>query len=367
MREQEYIDKFDRVLRYYVRPLLVKVIHKVSQAHLPEIDLINEYCEDNKLEYEGVKPKRKNNDQAILNTLSLEKVWTKERIQEVAKQSGATEEREELITALTRGMDVQAAMRLLLYRWIDGRTIGTSNLQKVAETIGVEERRLDSIRTALNVLIYARNKSGAHYTDNSDISKKEYDRKMQYVGILFQELSFVDETLFREYEELYEVKGEVPQKQKKAWLVPGAISVAGVCVCICVLVIILSTTKHETINNMTSYFPEKIWEVKENGKVQIYPNEIYFENEQLILELWVGNGTDKSMQSVEINFELQNSEGKKIAKMKKYEYQFSEELKSGEATTIKMRFNSKEVKNHESNLGTVIWKYDGISTELESK
>ncbi len=374
MREQEYIDKFDRVLRYYVRPLLVEVIHRISKAHLLEFDLVNEYCEDNKLEYAGAKPKRKANDQVILKNLYLGKEWTNERIQEIAKQNETSEEREQLITVLTRGMDVQAAMRLFLYRWLDVRTMGTSNMQSVAEAIGVEERRLDSIRTALNVLIFARNKSGAHYTDNSDISKEEYDRKMQYVGILFQELRFLDETLFQEYEELYEVKvvqkeeeKEEEKKPKKKWILWAIIAAVAVLILTITITIAIVASNDKPINNTSSYFPEKVWGVKENGKVQMYPNEIYFENDQLILEIWVGNGTDTSIQSVDASFELQNSAGKKIVKMKDYEYKFSEELKSGEATLIKMRFNSNEVWNHESDLRTVLWYYDGIATELKSK
>lgn len=372
MREQEYIDKFDRVLRYYVRPFLVKLIHKISEAHLPEFDLVNEYCLDNKLEFIGAKPKRKESDQVILKNLILGEDWPNEKIQAIARTAETSLARDKIVIEITRGMDVQAAMRLFVYRWFDVKTVGYPNIQAVSNAIGIDPKRLNSIRTSLDMLIFARNKGGAHYTDNSDISKKEYDRKMQHVGIIFRELSFLDEELFAEYEELYntketpevavEVEPQQEKKSKKKIIIVAIIAIFVLLVSVGIIVL----HNMNTLVNDSNFISGNEWIVETNGEIQIYPNEIYCQENQLVVELWVGNGTDESIKSVKISYELKNSAGKTIVKVSDYKYKFSEELESGEDTLVKMRFDANQVQSKKSDLSTIIWCYNKDVTELKS-
>lgn len=365
MKEHQYIENFDKVLRYYVRPLMLEAISKISEANLEVFDLVNEYCEDNNLEYVGEKPKRSKYDKPVLCNLKLEQQLTDEKIQEIAKTEKSSEERKELTKKLMDGMDVQAALKLLGYRWFEPKAVDHSNTKKIADILGLDKETLQVIKSTLFSMISTRNKGGAHFSNNSHMSEDEYNGKMLHVSSVFWDLKHLDYELFQEYTKFCEVgtsdeieveELEVSNKKKKQKMIIGFIGAAIVLIGILAFFIIDNIY---SLDNDSEYVPNKSVLQIEYGEIQIKPCKIYCENDQLHLELMIGNGTTEEIREITFDFILQNRAGDEIVSGKKMEFCFSKPIPSNGAKKIKIIYEANQVNNKDSDLSRIQWWAEG--------
>lgn len=221
MSELEYIEKFDRVLRKHLRPFLLSVIQKITEANLKTCDLVCEYCEDNNLKYVGDKPERLETDKAILVGLTIGEAYSRKVIEEIAQEEVGSPRRKEFTAAILRGMDVQAAMRLFVFRWFESSMNPKGNkVREIAKVLGIQMNIVPLLKDAMKVLIGDRNKGLAHYSENSQMDADEYDTKMFRVEQIFSELRNVDRARYQAFKEERVEKKQGVTFDKK-WLFLG--------------------------------------------------------------------------------------------------------------------------------------------------